>query len=247
MHINKLSRRGVLIRGAAALACSVAPYGCATRVPATDIARIKTVGVVSFAGSRLRMESVRLVAAGIKTTNEIGDWGVDAVIVDESAKVLRPRFEVMPVTYGTGSLLQDLTAMSLREAARKNVTPAAVDAYVVISPIYQRDLLLGADPPAGITLFDNRRVTGTTTTLTMNAEMTVFDAQTFDQIASRQVSFPIGSDTLELKVGIVVESGLWADGFEMLSSDQKVKLQAILKVMVQAEISATLKGIGMAS
>ena len=83
MHINKLSRRGVLIRGAAALACSVAPYGCATRVPATDIARIKTVGVVSFAGSRLRMESVKLVAAGIKTTNEIGDWGVDAVIIDE--------------------------------------------------------------------------------------------------------------------------------------------------------------------
>jgi hypothetical protein len=247
MHIDQLSRRGVLIRAAASLAFSVTLLGCATRVPAADIARIKTVGVVSFAGSRLRMASVRPVLAGIRTTNEIGDWGVDAIIVEEAAKVLKPRFGVLPVSYGTASLLEDLTAMPLREAARKNVMPAAVDAYVVISPIYQRDILLGADPPAGITLFDNRRVTGTTTTLNINAEMTLFDAQTFDQLASRQVSFPIGSDTLHPQIGLVVESGLWADGFEMLSADQKTKLQAILKVLIQTEIPATLKELGMSS
>jgi hypothetical protein len=247
MHNIQVNRRDLLAQLIAAVAAS-ALAGCATRVPAADLSRIKTIGVVSFGGSRLRMESVRLVASGIRTTTEIRDWGADALIVDEATKALTPRFSMVPVRYDGEALLADFTKMQLRDAVRGRVTAGMADAYLVISPIYQRDvLLIEPDPPASITLFDNRRVTGTTTTLTVNCDMTVFDGQTFEQIASRLVSFPIGSDTLEPKVGIVVESALWAEGYEMLTPDQKTKIQAILKVLIQSVIRATLAELGMVS
>ncbi|MGF7473845.1 hypothetical protein WFJ45_24265, partial [Salmonella enterica subsp. enterica serovar Minnesota] len=66
-------------------------------------------------------------------------------------------------------------------------------------------------PLGGVTLFDSRRVTGTTTTLSTSFEMTVLDGQTFEQLASRQVSYPIESDTGHPQISLVVESSMWAD------------------------------------
>ena len=132
MQIDQVNRRYILVRALAALGCLIVLQQCATKLPAADIARIKTVGVVSFAGGKFVMASVRPIVAGIRTTNEIADWGVDEIIVEEATKALMPRFNVLPVTYDRGGLWKDFETMRSSSGilpplglARSYVWPAA--------------------------------------------------------------------------------------------------------------------------
>jgi len=193
------------------------------------------------------------------------DWGIDDAIRDEASKVLLSgNLQVRSANFDAEGFQKDLMTegvflkTSVSEAAQKNVTPAGVDAYVIVSPMAWNPTV--SDERQGIGL--SRNLLGNVALIT-DCQMTVLDGRDFKQIASRPIAFAkedqgfngvLGpaivalSDPLDVRPvhEMAVVSNLWADSFEQLTQTQKVELEETVKIMLRNEVPATLKELRLA-
>ena len=230
-----------------------------------DTARINSVAVISTCGRSFVLDGTRSLTGSGVSAGKI-EWGIDDAISDEVSRVLlRGNLRVRSANFDAEGFQKDLMTegvflkTTVSEAAQKNVAPADVDAYVIVTPIVWSPTASASDERQGIGL--SRNLLGTIVLIT-ECQMTVLDSHDFKQIASRPIAFAREEGGLQQALNgdlgpaiaalndplgvrpmraITVASDLWADSVEHLTPTQKLELQDIVKLMLRNEVSATLK------
>ena len=109
--------------------------GCAGTilgVPA-DLQEVRTLGVISAFGDRFQLKKVGMTVLGNDESEfPVAAWGIDDLVAGKVRTLLGRRFDVRPVTYRR-SVFTELRRGGVAAMTREAVTPAAVDAYVVVS------------------------------------------------------------------------------------------------------------------
>jgi len=109
--------------------------GCAgviVGVP-TDLQTVKSVGVISAFADRFQLRKVGITVFG-NDENEfpVDGWGIDDVVAGKVRTLLGRRFDVRPVTYRRAAFAKSNRG-GIGAMVREGATPAAVDAYVVVT------------------------------------------------------------------------------------------------------------------
>ena len=104
---------------------------------------IKTVGVISDVGDKVRLQHIGFtVFTNFVAESDFPDWTLDAFITAEIETALKARYELHPVTFAKGSIAPDLKPRLFHDPnpednVRANARPAdgqPLDAYVVVWP-----------------------------------------------------------------------------------------------------------------
>lgn len=109
--------------------------GCAgtiVGVPA-DLQTVKSVGVVSAFADRFQVRKLGITVLGNDESEfPVDAWGIDDVMAGKVRTLLGRRFDVRPVTYRRAAFAKGSWS-GIGAMVREGVTPAPVDAYVVIT------------------------------------------------------------------------------------------------------------------
>src|SRR5262245_27489694 len=109
--------------------------GCAGTIPGVpgDLQQVRTVGVISAFADRFQLKKVGLTVFGNdESAFPVAAWGIDDLMVGKVRTLLGGRFDVRPVTYRRAVFATPLRG-GVPAMTREAVTPAAVDAFVVIA------------------------------------------------------------------------------------------------------------------
>jgi len=111
---------------------------------AKDLPPIKTVGVVSDVGDKIRFQHIGFMAfSNSRTDIDVSDWKIDAYISNIVETTLKERYTLGAVNFPRGGIAPDLSPSlfhnpSPEKNMRANATPAhgqPLDAYVVVWPL----------------------------------------------------------------------------------------------------------------
>jgi hypothetical protein len=109
--------------------------GCAGTilgVPA-DLQEVRSVGVISAFGERFQLKKVGMTVFGNDESEfPVAAWGIDDLTVSKVRTLLGRRFDVRPVTYRRSAFAPPRSG-GVAAMTREAVTPAGVDAYVVVT------------------------------------------------------------------------------------------------------------------
>src|SRR5215475_15116496 len=134
--MNSMQLGARLIRalgGTGALALVLLLCACAGVLPGIPpkLEGIKSVGIVSAMGDRFTVQNVGLTVFGNDSKEfPIDSWGIDDLVASRTRALLRRRFAVRPVTYQRSAFSSPNS--SIASMVREGITPAGVDAYIVI-------------------------------------------------------------------------------------------------------------------
>lgn len=238
--ISSLNPARLLI---AALLCAAA----ISPVLAADRPPIKTIGVVSDVGDKVRHKHIGfMVFSNKETEQEVPEWAIDAHIAAVLSDGLKGRYELKPVDFPRGAIAPALDdpfdAPDPEETMRANAKPAggaSIDAYVVAWPDLQN--VYGTNQYVrGIGLLTQ----GSRAALYLAVRVTLLDGRSFEEIAScsariRDRSFwnPEKSTMNEVPEFEDVES------FDALTPEQRQTMQAGLKQMLTDGMNYCLRDL----
>jgi hypothetical protein len=109
--------------------------GCAGTIVGvpTDLQTVKSVGVISAFADRFQLRKVGVTVFGNDESEfPVDSWGIDDVMAGKVRTLLGQRFDVRPVTYRRAAFAKPNRG-GIGAMVREGVTPAAVDAYVVVT------------------------------------------------------------------------------------------------------------------
>jgi hypothetical protein len=109
--------------------------GCAGTIPGVpgDLQQVRSVGIISAFGDRFQLKKVGLTVFGNdESVFPVAAWGIDDLMAGKVRTLLGRRFDVRPVTYRR-TVFATPHRGGIPAMTREAVTPAAVDAYVVIA------------------------------------------------------------------------------------------------------------------
>ena len=109
--------------------------GCAGTIAGvpSDLQAVKSVGVVSAFADRFQVRKLGVTVFGNDESEfPVDAWGIDDVMVGKVRTLLGRRFDVRPVTYRRAAFAKGSWG-GIGAMVREGVTPAPVDAYVVIT------------------------------------------------------------------------------------------------------------------
>jgi hypothetical protein len=204
---------------------------------ARDLPPIKTIGVVSDVGDKIRLQHIGFMVFSNKLTEgEFPEWKMDAYIAGVLEAGLKERYELRTVDFPKGKIAPELGGLALfggpspEKNMRANAKPAngePIDAFIVVWP-HRREVYPTNQQVEGLGLLTQGSTARTYTALMV----TLLDGHTFEEIDScgvrvRPVSFgsPDASymnDTPEL----------FAETFEAMTPEQKKALEEGLKKML---------------
>lgn len=229
---------------ASSLLASLAPPAAFAR----DLPPIKTVGIVSDLGDKIRLQHIGFMVFSNKLTEgEFPDWRMDAHIAGVLEAGLKERFELRAVDFPKGKIAPDLEDISLFEGSspednmRANAKPAngePPDAYLVVWPS-RRQVYPTNQFVEGLGLLTQASRARTY----MAIAVTLLDGRTFEEIDTcaarvRPVSFgePDGSY-------MNVTPELFAESFEAMTPEQKKALEEGLKKMLDDGLAYCLRDL----
>ncbi|MEQ1866705.1 MAG: hypothetical protein ABL996_18870 [Micropepsaceae bacterium] len=204
---------------------------------ARNLPSIKTVGVVSDVGDKIRLQHIGFMVFSNKLTEgDFPEWGIDAHITSQLEAGLKERYELRAVDFPKGKIAPDLDDIGLFEGPRPeknmrvNAKPAngePIDAYLVVWQS-SREVYPTNQHVQGLGLLTQASRARTYIAITV----TLLDGKTFEEIDTcaarvRPVSFgdPDGSY-------MNVTPELFAESFDAMTPEQKKALEEGLKKML---------------
>jgi hypothetical protein len=102
---------------------------------------VKRVGIISVVGDKFDFRKIGLTVFNNELNAVPVSWGIDEFVTNRIRALLGRRYEVRPVSFqraaianaGEG-LIDALQKTSLTDVVRSSVTPAGVDAYIIVRP-----------------------------------------------------------------------------------------------------------------
>ena len=217
---------------------------------ARDLPPIKTVGIVSDVGDKIRLQHIGFMVFSNKlTVGEFPDWQMDAHIKSAIESALKDRYEFRAVDFPKGGIAPDLggfqfSGPSPEKNMREHAKPAdgqPVDAYVVVWP-HRREVYPTNQQVEGLGLLTQ----GERARLYMALAVTLIDGRTFEEIDAcgariRDVSMwsPDASYMNDAP-------DLYAESFEAMTPEQKQALEQGLKSMVSEGIAYCMRDLKLA-
>lgn len=215
---------------------------------ARELPPIKTVGVVSDVGDKIRLQHIGVMVFGNElTVVDVPEWAIDAHITSTIEAALKERYERRAVDFPRGGIAPDLGGLALfggpspEDNMREKAKPAdgqPIDAYVVVWP-FRRGVYPTNQFVEGIGLLTQRSRARMYTALMV----TLLDGKTFDEIDAcamkvRPTSFgePDASYMNEA-------NDLFTESYDALTAEQKQKLEQGLKAMVNDGIAYCLRDL----
>lgn len=216
---------------------------------AKDLPPIKSVGIVSDVGDKVHFQRIGFTAfTNSRVAIDVPDWKIDVFITAETEAALKDRYTLAEVAYPRGAIAPDVeevrffSAPSPEDNMRANAKPKngqPIDAYVVVWPL------------ASEVYPTNQRVTGTGI-LVQGERARVFtafavsllDGNTFKKIDDcrarvRPHEFfgdPDGTYMTEA-------NDLYAESFEVMTPEQKQKLEQGIKTMLRDGIAYCMRDL----
>jgi len=246
---KRRKRSGILARFAAILALTA----CATQsVAPTDLARIKTVGIVSAIGDVIILNHVGTTAfTNDEEFNTKVDWGLDAAAVQSAAAKLDGRYEVRSVSYDAAPFAGPPRGFSglfdkerpLGEIVRDSVRPQGLDAYIVLRR--DRQTLPNQDWLEGLGLDDHNFLGIHTDAIYAAYRVAVIDGRSMKVLAempatSKEPGDYFSGPGLPMQP---VDHSLWGDSLATMSSEQQEKLQEGLRTLVDRSLTTTFRSL----
>jgi len=239
--VTVIARIGVALLLALGLSAS-GPYMGALSPP--DLARIRTVAIISAVGESFAFERVRpsifeWFAPPDTRYLEISDWKIDDDVTREVTALLSKRVTIKKVFFERADFGTWNYAMLRQNIFKLNGDPG-IDAYILILRdwhydaighsvhdlqgfgLYRRDLASGESPEG---LFASYRIV-------------VIDANTGAIFASRAAEMPDGS-----LPWLQTPTSLWPKTPNDLTDAQQKRLSADLAVLVEKTLPRTLAGM----
>jgi hypothetical protein len=227
----------VLQRRAFALGVAIVASIVASAVAARDLPPIKTVGVVSDVGDKIRLQHIGFMVFSNKLTPvDVPEWGMDAHITGVIESALRERFAIAAVDFPRGEIAPDLGGFALfggpspKDNMRAKAKPAGaepIDAYIVVWP-NRRNVYPTNQQVEGIGLLTQ----GKRARLYISLIVTLLDGQTFKEIdvcAAKVRPTSFGDPGASYMTDA---NDLYAESFDELTAEQKQKLEQGLKAML---------------
>jgi hypothetical protein len=240
MFSNRIRRR----TGAVVLALALAASASSAR----DLPPIKTVGVVSDVGDKIRIQHIGVMVFSNKlTVVDVPEWAIDAHVTSAIETWLKERYALRPVDFPRGGIAPDLggfavfTGPSPEDNMRAKARPAngePIDAYIVVWP-HRRDVYPTNQQVEGLGLLTQR----SRARMYIAFMVTLLDGKTFDEIDDcgvrvRPTSFG------EPDASYMNEANeLFAESYEAMTPEQKHKLEQGLKAMVNDGIAYCLRDL----
>lgn len=227
-----------------AIALALAANGALAR----DLPPIKTVGVVSDVGDKIRIQHIGFMVFSNKLTIvDVPEWAIDAHVTTAIQTALKERYALRAVDFPRGGIAPELGGVALfggpspENNMREKAKPAngePIDAYVVVWP-FRRSVYPTNQQVEGIGLLTQRSRARMYTALMV----TLLDGKTFDEIDAcgvkvRPTSFG------EPDASYMNEANeLFAESYEAMTPEQKQKLEQGLKTMVNEGVAYCLRDL----
>lgn len=217
---------------------------------ARDLPPIKTVGIVSDVGDKIRLQHIGFMVFSNKlTVGEFPDWQMDAYIQNAIEAGLKDRYEFRAVDFPKGAIAPELGGLqfsgpSPKKNMRQHAKPAdgePIDAYLVVWP-HRRDVYPTNQQVEGLGLLTQ----GDKARLYIALIVTLLDGRTFEEIDTcgarvRDVSMwsPDASYMNEAP-------DLNVESFEAMTPEQKQALEQGLKSMVSDGLAYCMRDLKLA-
>jgi hypothetical protein len=152
---------------------------------------VKRVGIISAVGDKFDVRKIGPTVFNNELATVSVSWGIDEFVTNKVRALLGRRYEVRPVSFqraaiasssGSGNPLMDaLQGNSLTNVIRSSVTPAGVDAYIIIRPAVSQ---FGSTNQylAGSGVLTEGSLIGSDSVVHALYSVTVVDAQQFTEI-----------------------------------------------------------------
>jgi hypothetical protein len=239
---HRCAMRGFVLAGLLLLvAC--APQ----RAAREDLARVKTIGVVSAVGDLLRFQTVGMIAPGqdIKDAN-IEAWRIDDMVEAHIVAALGRRYDARPIPAARAAL-SSASGAKVAEAARAALGGAGMDAYLVVSKEFARVGSSNQSVRGAGVLRWNR---GLTTQYHAHAlyRLTLVDGRNFGVLADRssvQLTLFFSAATAIDGPSRQVDASYWIDAPEKLTNDQQQLLRTAIRAILEQNLPNTLRDAGL--
>jgi hypothetical protein len=219
----------------------------------SDLARIKTIGIVSAMGDQLELANVGSTVFGNKRgTADIADWKLDEEVAATVGRVLTGRYETVVIggfdksrfrPTGPGFFGAQIDEEDETRALAQRAGAPAVDAYLLIYPLFNvNPISLNNQWLTGPGLYRESRREA----IYALGVATLIDARTFDAIGSKWLCLPTddretGSDLPYRRV-----EGLIPETYEAMTPEQRQKAEAIMKEVLRESVEHTLSRLKLA-
>jgi hypothetical protein len=241
--------RSNLWRGAkAACAAIVLLITFATvQAEAKDLPPIKTLGVVSDMGDKVRLQHIGFMVFSNKlVVAEFPEWQIDAHINGVIETALKDRYEFRAVDFPKGQIAPELGGIQLsgpspEKNMRAHAKPAngeAIDAYLVVWP-HRREVYPTNQQVESIGLLTQ----GKTARLYIAFVVTLLDARTFEEIDACGAMANKRDFWNPDRSYMNVAPDLYTESFEALTPEQKQALEQRLKQMVSDGLTHCLRDL----
>jgi hypothetical protein len=243
-----------------AIIASAALVACETMADSEDVARIKTVGIISVAGSPLELRYFGPFRYSWKEL-DISDWGLDAAITESIRDALTGHFEVRAIEFDSSkfgrtpspgeSFLSEheRVVRSIRETARPADGGRPVDAYVLV---YQE---VSADPYGtngpltggglrGLGIYNRSHpLIGRAMAVYASVSIAVIDGQDFGLIAASGGQRSHWEDVNDSNFWITVETPFGAEASTELAPQQIQGMKEAFRIKLQKDLRPLLQRI----
>jgi hypothetical protein len=239
---------------AIALLCALA--ACNQPVAPEKLARIKTVGVLSLAGDDIGLTNVGIVVfANEYHSANMESWGLRQYLADTIRAELGKHYQVQTLTYdkadfapGTVSWIASEESVfaapkpKATEVIRTRVTPAGLDAYIVVLPS-ARPVGSTNQSAAGFGLVRTGAPFIPRVAAHAYYSILVIDGHDYTLIgAGRSIISETGIPGEDYPL-LMVGTGQWADSVETMSEQQKAKLRQELQSLIAESVPLTLHSL----
>ena len=244
-----------------AVIASAALVACETMADPEDVARIKTVGIISVAGKSLELRYFGPFRYSMKEL-DISDWELDTAITETVRNALTGHFDVRPIEYDSskfgrtpsvgGPLLPsewERVVGPIRETAKAADGSGPVDAYVLVSREVSADPYGTNGPLTGGGLFGlgvyNRShpLIGRAMAVYASISIAVIDGRDLSLIAASGGQRSHWEDVNDSDFWVVVDTPFGAEASAELTPQQKQEMKEAFRIKLQKDIRPLLQRI----
>ncbi|MGH6979933.1 MAG: hypothetical protein ACREFC_01885, partial [Stellaceae bacterium] len=215
---------------------------------------IKTIGIVSGAGSYFHFYGVSVVGSMIsplfaplfddKNQIDIRSWRLDDYIAEQAGNLLRGHYDIRPVTYDWKVFAEAWNDEQLSNLARKQFAGQNLDAYVVVAPVATA-LGLSTRTIGGFGLMENGNgLAGYEDQLYALYKITVVDGHSFAILGSYGAT--TGDDGIRVHgPNKYVDHQLYKDFTTGGFAAHRPEIDADLRSLISSSLPLTLKAVGL--
>lgn len=239
---------GQLRRPACAIGVALSLASAANDAWARDLPPIKTVGVVSDVGDKIRLQHIGVMVFGNElTVIDVPEWAIDAHVTSTIEAALKERYERRAVDFPRGGIAPDLGGLALfggpspEDNMREKAKPAdgqPIDAYVVVWP-FRRGVYPTNQFVEGIGLLTQR----SRARMYVALMVTLLDGKTFDEIDACAVKVRPASFGEPDASYMNEANDLFTESYEALTAEQRQKLEQRLKAMLNDGVAYCLRDL----